>query len=104
MSCLSAPFIAFVGCNGLLGHRNFWPIFVMTTLLIAIESTRLMVSDIFAATGRARLLRRCTTFAALCSPHRGGGDLCPEPPDLGGSAAAHLAVATLQFTVALVFS
>lgn len=52
LSCLSAPVIALVACNGLIGHANFLPALVMTTLLIAIESTRLMISDIFAAAGR----------------------------------------------------
>ncbi len=106
MSCLSAPFIAFVGCNGLLGHRNFWPIFVMTTLLIAIESTRLMVSDIFAATGRVRASVATMHYirSALVLPIVAAVTYALSRPTLVEVLAAYLAVATLQFTVALVFS
>jgi O-antigen/teichoic acid export membrane protein len=51
---LSAPLIALVGCNGLLGHDDFLPVFIMATFLIAIESVRLLIGDIFAAAGRVR--------------------------------------------------
>ncbi|MEI6253193.1 MAG: hypothetical protein WCP30_10335 [Mycobacteriaceae bacterium] len=104
MSCLSAPFIALVGCNGLLGHRNFWPDFVMTTLLIAIESTRLMVSDIFAATGRVRSSVATMHYirSVLVLPIVAAVTYFLSHPTLVEVLAAYLAVATLQFTAALV--
>lgn len=52
LSCLSAPVIALIACNGLFGHPEFVWVFVLTTALIVVESTRLMLSDIFAAAGR----------------------------------------------------
>jgi O-antigen/teichoic acid export membrane protein len=54
LSAVSAPLIAFVGCNALIGHSDFLPVFVLATVLIVIESLRLMLSDIFAAVGRVR--------------------------------------------------
>ncbi len=54
LTCLSAPVIGLVACNALIGQANFVPAFVLTTLLIALESIRLIVSDIFAAAGRVR--------------------------------------------------
>lgn len=104
MSCLSAPFIALVGCNGLLGHRNFWPAFVMTTLLIAIESTRLMISDIFAATGRVRSSVATMHYirSVLVLPIVAALTYILSHPTLVEVLAAYLAVATLQFTAALV--
>lgn len=106
MSCLSAPFIALVGCNGLLGHRNFWPDFVMTTLLIAIESTRLMVSDIFAATGRVRSSVATMHYirSVLVLPIVAAVTYFVPYPTLTEVLAAYLAVATLQFGVALIFA
>lgn len=52
LSVVSAPVIALLGCIGLRGHSIFVPAVIMTALLVAVESVRLMVSDIFAATGR----------------------------------------------------
>lgn len=51
LTCASAPLVAVVSCNGLLGHPNFLPVVALTTGLIIVESTRLMLSDIFAAVG-----------------------------------------------------
>lgn len=52
LSTISAPIIAFIGSHALIGYGDFWPVFLLTTLLIAIESIRLMLSDIFAANSR----------------------------------------------------
>jgi O-antigen/teichoic acid export membrane protein len=104
LTSVSAPVIALIGCHALLGHDNFWPVFVLTTVLIAVESARLMVSDIFAAAGRVRasvatmhyvrtLLTLPLVAMVVFAVHR---------PSLTAVLAAYLAVSVVQFTVALV--
>jgi O-antigen/teichoic acid export membrane protein len=106
LSCLSAPVIAFVGCSGLLRHSNFLPAFVMTTLLIAIESTRLMVSDIFAAVGRVRASVATMHYirSLLVLPFLALVAFALGRPSLVAVLAIYLAVAAVQFTVALIHS
>jgi O-antigen/teichoic acid export membrane protein len=104
LSSVSAPVVALIGCHALLGHSNFWPVFVLTTLLIAVEAARLMVSDIFAAAGRVRasvatmhyvrtLLTLPLVAIVVFAVHR---------PSLTAVVAAYLIVSVLQFTAALI--
>lgn len=103
LSCASAPVIAFVGCNGLIGLSNFVPAFVLTTLLIITESTRLMVSDIFAAVGRVHAsvatMHYIRSFLAL--PFVAFVVFTLGRPSLLAVLATYLAVAFVQLTVAL---
>jgi O-antigen/teichoic acid export membrane protein len=104
LSCLSAPFIALVGCNGLLGHSNFLPVFVLTTILIALESTRLMLSDIFAAAGRVRASVATMHYirSVLVLPIVALVAFTLSRPSLVAVLATYLAIAAAQFTVALI--
>jgi O-antigen/teichoic acid export membrane protein len=106
LSCLSAPLIALVGCNGLLGHSGFLPAFVLTTLLIIIESTRLMVSDIFAAAGRVRasVLTMHYIRSLLTLPLVALVVFVVSRPSLVAVLATYLAVAATQFTVAVILA
>ncbi len=54
LTIVSAPVIALCATVGLIGHGDFIPCLVMTTVMIAIETVRMMLSDIFAAVGRVR--------------------------------------------------
>lgn len=52
MTLPTAPVIALAATGGLIGHGNFAPAMLLTALMVMIESVRMMLSDIFAATGR----------------------------------------------------
>src|SRR6185369_4210452 len=104
LSCISAPVIAFVGCIHLIGHYNFVPVFAMTTGVIVIESMRLMVSDIFAASGRvgASVATMHYIRSLLVLPSVGIVVAVVHRPSLVIVLAAFLSVAALQFAAALV--
>jgi O-antigen/teichoic acid export membrane protein len=103
LSCLTAPVIAFIGCNGLFGHGNFLPALVMTTVLIVIESTRLMISDIFAAEGRVRASVATMHYvrSLVVLPFVIIAVYVFNDPSLLAVLGTYLAVAAVQFLVAL---
>lgn len=103
LSSLSSPVIALIGCNGLIGHSNFVPAFLITSALILIESTRLMISDIFAATGKVaasvatmHYVRSFLTLLFVVIVVFAVGR-----PSLVAVLATYLAAAFIQFVVAL---
>ncbi|WP_284232563.1 lipopolysaccharide biosynthesis protein [Mycobacterium antarcticum] len=104
LSVLSAPFIALIGCVALIGHSDFVPVMVMTALLIAVESTRLILSDIFAATGRVRAsvatMHYARNMAAL--PLVALVVLIAHRPSLLAVIATYCAVSATQVVIALV--
>jgi len=104
LSSLTAPLIALVGCNGLIGHSNFVAAFVLTTVLIAIESTRLMLSDIFAAVGRVRASVATMHYIrnVLALPLVALIVFAVSRPSLVAILMTYLAVSAIQFTAALV--
>jgi O-antigen/teichoic acid export membrane protein len=104
LSCLSAPLIALVSCNGLLGHSDFLPTFVMTTLVVVIESTRLMLSDIFAAAGRVRAAVATMHYvrSLLTLPLVALVVFAVSRPSLVAVLAAYLAAAAMQFALTVV--
>lgn len=61
MSLPTAPVIALLATGGLIGHGNFVPALLLTTLMVLIESIRMMLSDIYAAVGRV--------FASVATTH-----------------------------------
>ena len=103
LSCLIAPLIALVGCNGLIGHANFIPAFVLTAVLIAVESTRLMISDIFAAAGRVRASVATMHYirTVMTLPLVALIVFAVSRPSLVAVLASYLAVAAVQFAAAL---
>jgi O-antigen/teichoic acid export membrane protein len=103
LSCLSAPFIALVSCNGLLGHSIFLPACVLTTFLIVIESTRLMISNIFTAAGRvhASVATMHYVRSLLALPFVVLAVFAISQPSLLVVLGTYLAVAAIQFAVAL---
>lgn len=52
MTLPTAPIIALCATVGLIGQQNFVPALLLTTLMVLIESIRMMLSDIFSAVGR----------------------------------------------------
>jgi O-antigen/teichoic acid export membrane protein len=103
LSGLTAPLIAFIGCNGLFGHPVFLPAFVMTTILIVIESARLMISDIFAAEGRVRASVATMHYvrSLLVLPFVVIAVYALNDPSLLAVLATYLAVAAIQFLIAV---
>ncbi len=104
LTCLSAPVIGLVACNALIGHANFVPAFVLTTLLIALESIRLIVSDIFAAAGRVRASVATMHYvrSILTLPTVAIVVFAIGHTTLVAVLAAYVAVAATQLVVALV--
>jgi O-antigen/teichoic acid export membrane protein len=102
-SLLSAPLIAVFGCNALIGHSGFVPVFLLASLLIAVESARLMVSDIFAATGRVKSSVATTHYVrtVLALPFIALTVQLLGHESLISVLATYLVVALAQFAVAL---
>ncbi|MCZ8379294.1 lipopolysaccharide biosynthesis protein [Mycobacterium sp. CPCC 205372] len=102
-SSVSAPVIAIFGCNALIGHEGFVPVFILATLLVGVESTRLMVSDIFAATGRIGSSVATTHYVRtmLALPFVAATMFALGNETLVGVLTAFLGVAVVQFAVAL---
>lgn len=61
MTLPTAPIIAFAATAGLIGQANFVPALLLTTLMVLIESIRMMLSDIYSAVGRV--------FASVATTH-----------------------------------
>ena len=103
LSVVTAPVIALIGCNVLIGHDDFFPAFVLTSLLIGVESTRLMVSDIFAAVGRVRASVATMHYvrSLLALPLVALVVFTASHPSLVAVLGAYLAVSVTQFVVAL---
>jgi O-antigen/teichoic acid export membrane protein len=106
LSGVSAPLIAFVGCNALIGHTDFLPIFILATLLIVIESLRLMLSDIYAAVGhvRASVATMHYVRSMLVLPFVTIVLVFMGRTSLLAVVSSYLAVALVQFVFALVHS
>lgn len=104
LTCLSAPVIALVACNALIGHANFFPAFILTALLIALESIRLIVSDIFAAAGRVRASVATMHYvrSILTLPLVAVVVFAIGRTSLVAVLAGYVAVAALQLVVALI--
>jgi O-antigen/teichoic acid export membrane protein len=104
LSCITAPIIAIVGLNGLFGHGSFWPAFVMTTLLIIVETTRLMISDIFTATGRVHASVATMHYirSVIALPFVAVLVFGLHHKSLFAVLGTYLAVATVQFAIAVV--
>lgn len=106
LTCTTAPVIALIGCNALIGRSEFWPVFVITTLLIIIESARLIISDIFTAVGRVRASVAMMHYirSALALPFVAVVVFALHKPSLVAVLGTYLAVATVQFAVAVVMA
>lgn len=104
LSCLSAPVIAFIGCNGLLGDSVFLPAFGITTAIIVIESTRLMISDIFTGAGRVKASVATMHYvrSLVVLPFVALAVFVLDDPSLLALLATYLAVAAVQFVIAVV--
>ena len=104
LSVVTAPVIALLGCNALIGQSDFAPVFVLTSLLIAVESTRLMVSDIFAAAGRvhASVATMHYVRSLLALPLVALVVFATSRPSLVAVLGAYLVVSATQFIVALI--
>lgn len=53
-AAVSSPLVALAATAGLIGRPDFWPVAALTALLVVLESVRLMLSDVFAASGLVR--------------------------------------------------
>ncbi len=106
LSMISAPVIALVGCIGLRGHANFAPAVILTTLLVVVESVRLMVSDIFAAAGRvgASVATMHYVRSLLVLPFVSFIVYVVGQPALIAVLATYLVVSASQLAVALVYA
>lgn len=106
LSSLSAPLIALVACNGVFGRPEFVPAFALTALLIVVESTRLMLSDIFAAAGRIAASSATMHYvrSLLVLLFVAFVVLVLHQLSLVAVLETYLAVAVAQLVVALVFA
>jgi O-antigen/teichoic acid export membrane protein len=104
LACLSSPLIAVIGCIGMRGQSEFVPVVILTSILLVIESTRLMLSDILAAAGRvgASVLSMHYVRSLLVLPCVAGALMFVSKPSLLGVLATYLVVAVAQFGLALV--
>ncbi|WP_123028237.1 lipopolysaccharide biosynthesis protein [Mycolicibacterium stellerae] len=104
LSCVTAPIIAVIGLNGLFGHASFFPAFVMTTLLIIVETTRLMISDIFTATGRVHASVATMHYirSVIALPFVVALVFGLHHKSLFAVLGTYLAVATVQLAIAVV--
>jgi O-antigen/teichoic acid export membrane protein len=103
LTIVSAPVIAACATVGLIGHGDFIPCLALTTAMIAIETVRMMLSDIFAAVGRVRasvatmhyirsmMVVPVIALVAMISPH----------PTLITMLYTYAAVAGVQLLIAL---
>lgn len=101
----SAPVVSFFATAGLIGHGDFTPAFLLTTVIIVIETLRLMLSDIFAAYGRvpASVATMHYIRSTMVLPVVGVVAFTLERPTLTVLLSAYVAVAALQFVVALYY-
>jgi O-antigen/teichoic acid export membrane protein len=102
----TAPIVAFCATFGLIGHGNFIPVLVLTASIIMLEAVRMMLSDIFAATGRvvASVLTMHYIRSALVVPVIALVAVLAERPTLVTVLAAYAAVSAVQLALALWFS
>jgi O-antigen/teichoic acid export membrane protein len=104
LSSVSAPVIGVFGCIGLIGHSNFLVVYLLAVLLIATESIRMMVSDIFAAAGRVQAsvatMHYVRSVAAV--PFVALTVLLLGHETLEAVLGTYLVVAVIQFAVALI--
>lgn len=102
----TAPFVAFFATAGLIGHGDFVPSFLLTTAIIVIETLRLILSDIFAAYGRvpASVATMHYIRSTMVLPVVGVVAFAMERPTLTILLTAYVAVAAVQFVVALYFA
>lgn len=101
----SAPVVAFFATAGLIGHGDFIAAFLLTTAIIVIETLRLMLSDIFAAFGRvsASVATMHYIRSTMVLPVVGVVAFALNRPTLTILLSAYVAVAAVQFLVALYF-
>lgn len=106
LSAPSAPIVALCATWALVGHGNFVPALLLTTAMIAIESVRMMLSDIFAAYGRVRasVFTMHYVRSAMVVPVVGLVALTMERPSLIDLLAAYAGVSAAQLMVALWFA
>ncbi|GLP81894.1 lipopolysaccharide biosynthesis protein [Mycobacterium antarcticum] len=103
LSAVSAPIVALFATWGLIGHGNFLPALLLTTIVIAIESVRMMLSDIFAAYGRvlASVATMHYVRSAMVVPVVALVALIVERPTLIDVLATYVGVAGFQLLAAL---
>ncbi|BBZ79849.1 hypothetical protein MANY_51860 [Mycolicibacterium anyangense] len=102
----SAPVVAFFATAGLVGHGDFLLAYLLTSAVIIIESLRLMLSDIFAAVGNvpASVATMHYIRSTMVLPVVGLLAFTLTRPTLTVLLSAYVAVALLQFLVALFYS
>ncbi len=103
LSIITAPIIALIGCAAMIGQPGFVAVFVLATLLIAVESTRLMLSDIFAANGRIKASVATMHYvrSILALPVIAATVFTLGHESLDAVLATYFAVAAIQFAAAL---
>ncbi|MGK2316614.1 teichoic acid transporter [Gordonia rhizosphera] len=106
LSLITAPVIALVGCSALIGDGGFLPVYLLASALIAVESVRLMLSDIFAANGRvlASVATMHYVRSILALMVIAGIIYVARSESLVGVLVAYLAVAGIQFVIALAYA
>ncbi|MBI3214152.1 MAG: lipopolysaccharide biosynthesis protein [Mycobacterium sp.] len=99
----TAPLIALAATAGLIGHGDFLPAVALTTVIIVIETVRLMLSDIFAAVGRvaASVATMHYIRSTMVLPVIGLVAITLESPSLVILLATYAVVAAIQLAVAL---
>ncbi|SIR63222.1 MATE family efflux transporter [Williamsia sterculiae] len=103
LSSASAPVVALCATAGLIGHGDFVIVLILTTVVIVVESVRLMLSDIFAAYGRVGASVGTMHYirSAIVLPVIGLLAVTLERPTLALLLSAYAIVATVQLLVAL---
>lgn len=103
LTLLSAPVVSLGATVGLIGHGDFVLCFVLTTVMITIETVRMMLSDIFAAVGRVRASVGTMHYlrSVLTVPVVGLVAILSTRPTLVTLLTAYAAVAGTQLAVAL---
>lgn len=103
MSFPTAPFVAFATTASLIGHGDFVPTLVLTSVIITLETARLMLSDIFAAVGRvtASVATMHYIRSTLVLPVVGLAAFLVERPTLVTVLSTYAVAAAVQLAVAL---
>ncbi|UEA57843.1 lipopolysaccharide biosynthesis protein [Gordonia otitidis] len=104
LSLITAPFIGLVATWAMHGQPQYWPVLILTVVVVIIESMRLTLSDIFAAHGRVGM-------AVLTTHHVRSTLVLPavtllvfvfDKPSLTVVLAVYTVVAAVQLVVSLV--
>lgn len=106
LSVLSAPVVALFATAGLISHGDFPYVFLLTTVVIIIETVRLMLSDIFAAVGRvsASVMTMHYIRSVMVLPAVGVVALMSEKPTLTVLLITYAGAAAIQLVGAVWFA